>query len=56
MCEINPKRTKILHLEFFTSHEMTDKEWEDRVAQHALKFEVMANEDGKIRCHVHEGD
>jgi hypothetical protein len=54
MCEINPKHTKVFRLEFFTSHPMTAEEFEQIVARHAVAMEMLANEDGRIRCHVHE--
>jgi hypothetical protein len=55
MCEINPKHTKILRLEFFTSHPtMTKEQFEKIVAQHCVKAEMDINKDMRIRCHVHE--
>lgn len=54
MCEINPKHTKILRLEFFTSHIMTEHEFIEIVAKKALDMEMLANNDGRIRCYVHE--
>ena len=54
MCEINPKHTKILRLEFFTSHEMTELEFENIVAENVLGMEMIANASGRIRCHIHE--
>lgn len=56
MCEINPKHTKILRLEFFTSHNLSQEEFEQIVAGKVLDMEMMANTDGRIRCHVHEQD
>lgn len=55
MCEINPRHTKILRLEFFTSApNMSAEEFEQIVAEKCLNMEMLANEDGRIRCHVHE--
>ncbi len=55
MCEINPKHTKILRLEFFTSNPITtQEEFEKMVAERALAMEMLANADGQIRCHIHE--
>lgn len=54
MCEINPKHTKILRLEFYTSHDMTEEEFLAIVMPKALEMEMHANEDGRVRCHVHE--
>jgi hypothetical protein len=54
MCEINPKQTKILRLEFFTSAPLTKKEFEDIVAEHCMYAEMTINQDMRIRCHVHE--
>lgn len=55
MCELNPKHTKILRLEFFTSHpKMTKEEFEKIILDKCLEMEMKANEDGRIRCHVHE--
>ena len=54
MCEINPKRTKILRLEFFTSHEMTQDQFENIVIMHCANMEMKINADMRIRCHVHE--
>lgn len=56
MCEINPRHTKILRLEFFTSHDMTPEQFENRVAHVVLEQEQLANMDGSIRCHIHETD
>jgi hypothetical protein len=55
MCEINPRHTKILRLEFFTSApQMTEEEFLDIVARICLAMEMSANSDGRIRCHIHE--
>ena len=55
MCEINPQYKKILKLEFFTSdRNMSYEEFEKIVASHALEMEMEANNDMRIRCHVHE--
>jgi hypothetical protein len=55
MCEINPKHTKILRLEFFTSSpDMSEEEFLQIVANHAMVMEMKANEDMRIRCHIHE--
>lgn len=54
MCEINPKQTKILRLEFFTSAPLTKKEFEDIVAEKCVNMELNANSDMRIRCHIHE--
>ena len=54
MCEINPKHTKILRLEFFTSLNMDEELFEAIVANIALGMEMMANTDARIRCHIHE--
>lgn len=57
MCEINPKHTKILRLEFFTSHpSMTKEQFENRIATIVLETEIGINERGDIRCHIHEND
>ena len=54
MCEINPKHTMILRLEFFTSINMTQEKFEEIVCNVVLEMEAMANEDSRIRCHIHE--
>lgn len=55
MCEINPRHTKIFRLEFFTSApNMTREEFEEIVTRSAVMMEMGANEDMRIRCHVHE--
>jgi len=55
MCEINPKHTKILRLEFFTADpNMKKEEFEQIVAETALAMEMDANKDFRIRCHIHE--
>lgn len=54
MCEISPKHTKILRLEFFTSHPMTEAAFLDIVVDKVIGMEMKANEDGRIRCHIHE--
>lgn len=55
MCEINPKHTKILRLEFFTSHPtMTEEEFEQIVAEKCLEAEMSINQDMRIRCHIHD--
>lgn len=54
MCELNPKHTKILRLEFFTSQDVSEEAFLQNVAEKALQMEMLANADGTIRCHVHE--
>jgi hypothetical protein len=54
MCEINPKHTKILRLEFFTSLDMSEEDFLLIIARIALEQEMMANKDARIRCHIHE--
>lgn len=57
MCEINPKHTKILRLEFFTSdRDMSKEKFNEIVAVTCLDMEVTANERGFLRCHIHEND
>lgn len=54
MCEINPTHTIVLRLEFFTSHPtMTEDEFQKIVVEHALRMEMSANDDFRIRCHIH---
>ena len=54
MCEINPKHTKIMRLEFFTSQDVPEEEFLQNVMEKALKMEMLANADGSLRCHVHD--
>lgn len=55
MCEINPRHTKILRLEFFTSHPtMTREAFDTIIAEECLAMEMKANQDFRIRCHIHE--
>jgi hypothetical protein len=55
VCEINPTQTKILRLEFFTSHPTISKEeFEHKVAAVALEMEMLANKSGELRCHIHD--
>lgn len=55
MCEINPKHTKILRMEFFTSHpNMTAEQFERIIAERVVYAEQFINRDGMIRCHIHE--
>jgi len=53
MCEINPKRTKIFRLEFFTSHSISEKEWNTLVVERLLELEQAFNATSQIRVHIH---
>ena len=54
MCEINPKHTLIMRLEFFTSApDMTREEFTQIVTEKCFNMEMKANEDMRIRCHIH---
>lgn len=53
MCEINPKRKEYYQLEFFTSHDITDDEWNKIVIEKLLELEQAFNSDGRVRVHVH---
>jgi hypothetical protein len=54
MCETNPRHTKILRLEFFTSHPMASTDFDNLVAVACLEMEQLANASGRLRCHIHE--
>ena len=54
MCEINPKRKRFFQLEFFTSHIISDEEWEKLVLQRLLELEQSFNMTGRVRVHIHE--
>lgn len=54
MCEINPKRKRLFDLEFFTSQDITDEQWENLVIKRLLFLEETFNEKGEIRVHIHE--
>ena len=54
MCEINPKRKQFYRLEFFTSHPMSDEEWDSLVTACLLILEQSFNSGGRIRVHIHE--
>jgi hypothetical protein len=56
MCEIKPKHTFIFRLEFFTSHDVSLKEFLDIVVEKAFAMEQLANQDARIRCHIHEAE
>lgn len=54
MCEINPKRTRIYKIEFFTSHPISDKEWNKLVIERLVELEIAFNATGRVRVHIHE--
>jgi hypothetical protein len=54
MCEINPKRSAFYKLEFFTSQEITEEQWQEMVMKRLLELEQQFNERGDVRVHVHE--
>ena len=54
MCEINPKRKQFYRLEFFTSHPISDEEWNLLVTERLFKLDQEFNQSGSIRVHVHE--
>lgn len=54
MCELNPKRTQIFRLEFFTSAEITEEQWQQLVLPRLLALEQEFNTSGEVRVHVHE--
>lgn len=56
MCEINPKRKQFFILEFFTTREMTQAEWEATVYSRILGLEEAFNASGEVRVHIHEVD
>lgn len=56
MCEINPKHKKFYRLEAFTSHDMTEYEFEYAVAMKLVSIENQLNEDGRFRFHIHESE
>ncbi len=54
MCAINPLHKKRLLLDLYTSHKMTQEEFEAHVLEWALKQEQTINTFGNIRVHVKE--
>lgn len=54
MCEINPKRTKIFRLEFFTAGQVSDEEWNKLVLERLVQLEIAFNESMRVRVHIHE--
>jgi hypothetical protein len=56
MCEIAPKKMQKFTVEFYSAHDMTNDQWTERVIERILAFELMMNERGDVRCHVHHGD
>ena len=56
MCEINPKRKKFFRLEFFTSHPMTEEQWEQLLYFRLVELEQAFNQSGEIRVHIHDAE
>lgn len=54
MCEINPKHKAFFRLEAFTSHDMTEDQFMEAVSAKLLAAEMVLNEDGRFRFHIHD--
>ena len=39
---------------FFTSHKISDEDWNKLVIERLIKLEEEFNQSGKIRVHIHE--
>ena len=56
MCAINTKRQRHFTISVYTTAELTDRQWDEAVADKLFNIEQWLNQDATLRWHIKEAD